>query len=77
MAAIQNFAGRLSVTNHGTLIGLIDCNSDTGNAITNFGTIDGEVQLGGGNDVFTSIGGTSGKVFGENGADTFTSGSKF
>ncbi|MGH6736870.1 MAG: hypothetical protein ACRECX_12475 [Methyloceanibacter sp.] len=76
VAAIQNSAGRLSVTNHGTLTGNVDCNSATGNTIVNFGTIDGEVQLGGGNDVFTSVGGTSGKVFGENGADIFTSGSK-
>lgn len=43
--------------------------------VTNRGSILGDVFLGSGNDSFTSIGGTSGTVFGEDGTDTLIGGS--
>jgi Ca2+-binding RTX toxin-like protein len=76
--AIQTGAfGRISLTNHGTVSGGIDCNAANQNdVLVNFSKIIGQVHLGSGNDFFQNVGGgTSGKVFGEDGADTLRGGS--
>jgi serralysin len=77
--AIFTTDGRISLTNRGSITGLIECNATDGNVndvIVNRGKISGAVLLGAGNDTFTGVGAaTSGKVFGEDGADKLTGGS--
>lgn len=58
---------RVTITNNGTINGVeffyaIQLTGDTNDKLANHGTINGEVVLGGGNDVFTN---DKGKVFGE------------
>jgi Ca2+-binding RTX toxin-like protein len=75
-AAISTDVGRISLNNRGTLIGKIDCTAPNENdVIVNHGNIQGVVHLGPGSDSFNGTGGTSGKVFGEDGVDHLTGGS--
>jgi Ca2+-binding RTX toxin-like protein len=76
-AAILAPVGRISLENHGTLIGGVECTAAGGkDTVVNTGKIDGVVHLGPGNDAFDGKGGTSGKVFGEGGHDMLVGGSK-
>lgn len=64
----------LNLDNTGTLIGRIDCLNISDN-IVNSGTIQGNVMLGGGDDVYNGTGGKLvGTVFGGDGNDTLTGG---
>jgi serralysin len=71
-------AGRVSLHNHGLIVG--DVTSDTrepeNDVVANHGKITGAVFLGTGDDVFDGRGGTSGTVFGDFGNDRLTGGSK-
>jgi hypothetical protein len=68
-------AGTLHLVNSGTLSGGIDLNAvNRADTITNAGKIVGLVHLGPGADTFTNTTGTSGKVFGEAGADKISGG---
>ena len=73
-AAIEStLSGNISLTNRGTIAGLIDLNATAGNdVVVNPGKIQGAVFLGDGADTFTGSTGTSGKVYGEAGADHLT-----
>jgi Ca2+-binding RTX toxin-like protein len=73
--AIWANGGRFSITNHGLIVGGILDNADLQDGVINTGKIQGPVNLGGGNDVFNGIGGTSGPVFGGDGNDRLTGGS--
>lgn len=76
--------GALTLHNLGKIDGNVLCNSGTAiDFVQNQGTITGQVELGGGNDIFDGRGGTAGPVFGEagddkiyagNGADVLTGG---
>ena len=67
--------GMLSLENHGTIKGSIDCTSAASpDKIVNDGAIKGEVQLGPGDDVFRNNGGTAGRVFGGDGNDKLFTG---
>jgi hypothetical protein len=62
--AIAAIDGAISLNNHGTIIGNIDCMGPGANDhIVNHGKINGIVKLDGGNDVFNGTGGTSGGIF--------------
>ena len=62
--------GAISLNNHGTLIGDIDCTVPGANdVVINHGKILGTVSLGSGDDVFNGKGGKSGAVFGGDGND--------
>lgn len=72
--AIRMNTGYLQLTNTGKLVGDVHCFSGENDTITNAGTITGSVHLGGGVDVFSNAGGTSGEVFGDGGNDQITGG---
>jgi Ca2+-binding RTX toxin-like protein len=73
--AILMQAGRLSLDNAGLVIGGIVDAANQRDQIVNTGTIRGEVDLGGGRDVFNGAGGTSDPVFGGAGNDRLIGGS--
>jgi Ca2+-binding RTX toxin-like protein len=67
--------GAISLTNNGTIVGQIDCNTNfASDVVINHGKIIGQVFLGPSDDVFSGRGGTSGAVFGEDGNDTLIGG---
>jgi len=74
--AIDVTAGGINLHNEGILVGDIQIDADVleKDVIVNRGTIEGNVSLGGGNDVFKGAGGTSGSVFGGDGNDRLTGG---
>jgi Ca2+-binding RTX toxin-like protein len=73
LSAIITALGTLSLDNHGTVNGRIDCQATSANdTIHNTGKITGEVHLGPGNDTFIGTHGSSGKIFGEVGDDKLT-----
>lgn len=79
-AAIESNGGRFSLTNSGTIDGIIDLNATIGNVndkVTNKGTITGNVFLGDGNDSFNGAASKSAvRVSGEDGNDTLRGGNK-
>jgi hypothetical protein len=74
VSAIFVNSGAMSLTNHGTIVGNIDCTvvgaTDT---IINRGKIEGLVELSG-DDVFNGAGGTSGTIFAGGGNDRIIAG---
>ena len=69
--------GRISVNNHGRILGDIAVagRAPENDVITNHGKILGAVSLGDGDDLFIGTGGTSGRVFGSFGNDRLIGGS--
>lgn len=67
--------GRVSIDNHGTMVGVINLATDGGNIIRNSGRIAGDIFFGNGADVFNGLGGKSGAVRGGKGSDTLAGGS--
>ena len=63
-----------TLTNFGKIFGDIIDNVDVHDVIFNHGIINGPIHLKGGNDFFDGNGGTSGNVFGGNGADHLAGG---
>jgi Ca2+-binding RTX toxin-like protein len=56
-AAIDTLEGRISLSNHGTLVGGIDCRApNKHDVVANHGTIVGQVHLGSGSDSFGEAG---------------------
>jgi Ca2+-binding RTX toxin-like protein len=75
--AIDDIAGRFSLTNHGVVSGTILDEANLGDMVYNFGVIKNPVFLGGGNDVFKDLGaGKSAPVFGGDGNDRIIGGSQ-
>lgn len=75
--AIDVGFGAIDFENAGTVIGLTDCNFQSGDdRIENRGVM-GEVRLGVGNDVFVFAGGKQGPVTGSAGSDQFVFSRKF
>jgi Ca2+-binding RTX toxin-like protein len=73
--AIDAAAGGFTLINEGTLVGGIRADLAAAvDVIVNSGKIKGDVHLGGGNDSFNGVGGTSGTIFGEDGNDHLTGG---
>ena len=77
-ASIFVLDGGLLLINHGNLRGAVDLNGNgEKDQIINTGHIFGMVTLGDGNDIFRGVNaGTSGKVFGEDGNDGLSGGSR-
>jgi hypothetical protein len=59
---IGNPGDTISLNNRGAIVGIVDCTVGGDSVIVNHGKIDGEVLLGGGNDLFNGKGGTSGAI---------------
>jgi Ca2+-binding RTX toxin-like protein len=66
--------GHINLSNAGIIQGDISCLSSEDSTISNTGTINGNVTLGGGNDIFNGKGGTSKEIFCGSGNDQVTAG---
>jgi Ca2+-binding RTX toxin-like protein len=66
--------GMFSLANHGKILGGIFDAAGLSDVVVNRGAIRGDVHLGGGNDTFKGIGGTSGPVYGDDGNDRLVGG---
>jgi Ca2+-binding RTX toxin-like protein len=75
MDAIAADGGMFSIHNLGRVHGDISDNANLHDVVINHGTINGNVDLGGGNDLFNGTGGKSGPVFGGDGRDRLIGGS--
>ena len=74
--AIRASAGAFSLANQGTLIGdVVSFAAAAADTIVNAGKIMGDVHLGAGGDTFNGVGGASGSIYGEAGADRLIGGS--
>jgi len=74
--AIHMELGGINLDNHGTLIGGIFDEANVRDVITNHGKIQGDVDLGGDDDLFNGTGGTAGFVDGGDGNDVLIGGSQ-
>ena len=72
--AIRVDGGNIVLTNLGTLTGDVEASVLEKDVIVNNGTINGNVFLGGGDDVYSGIGRTSGVISGSGGNDRLTGG---